>query len=304
MILEPRTKGTPVLLDVDGGDDLEQLLGHVGERTEKLLAVCTNQFFHRAICLGEVTTAHVSGVPTLPLALPGFHMPVDGLVPEEISWATGLLAHGISLAEVRSAMQWFHGLPRLDVPEALDCASLDRIASSIVPGSYEAPMGRVVLLADGANLEALASALVIANLLGRLGRELSVATSSHSTSQAQHVLLLLTQGCLQEPRFLQALLAVEKLLVPVTPLLGDGRAQCGRWRPTLAFEVPGASGLELRARALLLQQQLAREPCHPEPELPEPDPDELPDAPCSPTRKLAEPSEASDLGDRMLWIEL
>merc|ERR1719223_387154 len=101
----------------------------------------------RPWCVGEITTAHQNAVRCLPMRWPDFQLPDDDFIDNYRSHVTDLddlLANGVDLHSLKSALLWFKSLEHIAIPEQLSRTSFTGFCGQIVhiwrkPPSWPVP---------------------------------------------------------------------------------------------------------------------------------------------------------------------
>jgi len=125
-----------VFLDADHLSRLDTLFGFVRNDTDTLVVLLTSRLLHSPWCLGEVTTASMYGVKTLPVYLQGFDPPSVQWVGtiQEVVNLTVLAENAISASDVREAVK---NLMMLD-----HVKPTERVCARMVKGLVEAIASR------------------------------------------------------------------------------------------------------------------------------------------------------------------
>jgi len=175
--LQHRASKFKTFIDSDDLKDLSKLFNHVAHDVEKVVILGSPAVLSRKWCVGEMVTARQQSVPSLLITLPGFSMP-DESFRRHYANAVGdirdLSSLGIGLPEVNDTLKWLWTLETLELnvvsAEGIDevVASLTQTAgTSICQGSKDQDVDGVIL-ADPDDMEAVATALVLYDLLAPL----------------------------------------------------------------------------------------------------------------------------------------
>jgi len=240
-----------VFVDADNLENLDTLFETVRSQVEIIVAVATRHLLSRPWCLGELVTAKVNEVETIPLFYHDFEMPTDLFIAScdtEMDLES-LYSNGITVEAVKETMLWVRKWERMGchLPERMwprhwvdvsrhlasktqtfhiEHGKVDRAASM----PYEAPrlfiisdlggeaMATSYLLNKMLNKEALHDAEV-APMLMPSGNDENEDYSIFPTMR--HALVICTNGCLGNDTFLLWLTASFVKPLHLMPLLGE-----------------------------------------------------------------------------------
>ena len=163
--------GYTSFIDADDLTDLSRLFSYINNDTQTFVLLATPRVLERKWCAGELTMARLARVDTVLLTFPGFAFPDDQfirnytrLVPD----IKDLVAYGIGVSEVQETFRWLKTVESCDLDSSISKQSLAGVVkhlakeTSLIP---EGPMTDYVILSDPGNMEAVATAYVLARFM-------------------------------------------------------------------------------------------------------------------------------------------
>jgi hypothetical protein len=240
-----------VFIDSDNLDNLDQLFDFVRSQSENLVVLCTRSILSRPWCLGEITCTWMNqaSIACKPIVFPDFAEPSDEFldrIDQDINLDC-LTQNSISVTQVRDALLWFKGLVSSKDAYALEdnvirTDALGELTSHLL--AKEVKLGAlgptqpttVSLLVDGTNREAIATAQILVKMCWQhavqmnlvrfaptlVDAETLAGTPREALSGDVDVLLILcTNGCFLEEKFLRALDAATDRDLRYLPIIGD-----------------------------------------------------------------------------------
>ncbi|CAE7674717.1 RPS6 [Symbiodinium sp. CCMP2592] len=168
-----RSSRFTTFMDTDDLRDLTELFGYV-RGTQTFVILASPGILQRRWCIGEAVTAKLSKIPTVMVRWPGFQDP-DEHFRENLSFAIPgieiLASYSLSLEDVSETLTWISTVESLAMPTMLNLQTIGRLCDSLTGAvsprliSEEARSPDCVLLVDPDNLEAVATAYVLYELL-------------------------------------------------------------------------------------------------------------------------------------------
>ena len=230
-----------IFYDADNLRDLSDLYDIVRMLTDNMVVVLTPELLQSTWCVGEVTTAFMSGIPIHALCCDGYSLPdYDYMSMIESSWPENqrsvLLGHGISMQEVRAAFAYLHRLKALELrrvgsvqeQEAVVAQMLGILFENFVPGPVQKFQSSVrtarILIVSSKHPETISACLVLQQLVQlKMQAEACHIRQVQDLTEAKNVaciIFVLGRGSLMDPEFCQIVLATPGSLTKV--LANDG----------------------------------------------------------------------------------
>jgi len=240
-----------VFVDADDLENLDTLFETIRSQVETIVAVATKELLCRPWCVGELVTAHVNQVTTVPLFYADFEMPTDTFISavDTMVDMEPLVQNGIDVEAVKEMMFWvlkWEGLgcqlpdsmhPRLWVELSKQLAaktSSFKVDPKLVDReptwAYDTP--RIFVMSDLSG-EALATAYILNKMLSKLSLgDAEVAPALMPTKMdddpdfslpdsVRHGVVVCTNGCLSNDYYLVWLATFFSKQVHLQPVLGE-----------------------------------------------------------------------------------
>lgn len=96
-----------------------------------MTVLCTREILGSSWCLGEITTAKLYGVPTVPVHFSDF-VPVDDAFIDKISTGGVLTEFGLSLPDVQGSVRWLMSIEAFIAPETYFEEAVTQLALAIL----------------------------------------------------------------------------------------------------------------------------------------------------------------------------
>mmetsp|Transcript_18988 Transcript_18988/g.44264 ORF Transcript_18988/g.44264 Transcript_18988/m.44264 type:complete len:1820 (-) Transcript_18988:53-5512(-) len=245
VLVESPRIGRKVFLDADDLVHLDTLFDFVRHHTEQLLVLCSAEILLRPWCVGEITTAHINNVTTLPVIFSEFKHPEDAWLSQVARRVNleALVQFGISEDLVQRAIKGMQSVEHLDMPPLLTQGAVMLLQTQIIRGcalptdSPETTIGqhhaKVLMGADAYELDALAAARVLSKLLvamcshtPELTPVLMIDLQQHMDvgqlpSEAKNYVMLCTAGCFESMAFLEDLNVVVHYSLDTVPVVAS-----------------------------------------------------------------------------------
>ena len=185
-------------------------------------------------CLGEITSAHANGVPTVIVAFPGFQVPLDEHMQShlQLPGLADLASYNIGLNDLTAALQWLRGQHHLRLQE-LTMPALQLIVDELTDTKSQLPQvsdhSQVLILADPSNPEAIAAAYILAEFtshkimhsLQTLPTVMLPGDGPGKRKQGAYCLLLCTVNCFLSPCVAEWILEAGRKECSILPVLAD-----------------------------------------------------------------------------------
>jgi len=217
-----------------------------------------------------MTIARLKGVRTVLVNMPDYVPPEEDVIEryQELSPDLACLAeNGINVPMVQETLRWLRSLPTIHMPPTVSSSVVQGLvdalvskdpANQVVKAAVEAaPVeSDVLLVADDANPEACATALVLSRSLApyatQEGRTVpQLLSAGQSVTEGTHtVLLVCTSGCFMQRSFMDALAEAGELEVRVLPIIADGNFHVPKPEQLLSVGSP---------RSCMLVQEMLKE---------------------------------------------
>mmetsp|Transcript_6881 Transcript_6881/g.14926 ORF Transcript_6881/g.14926 Transcript_6881/m.14926 type:complete len:797 (-) Transcript_6881:100-2490(-) len=190
-----------VFVDSDDLAHLDTLFDYVRCHTEILTVLCTPEILQRPWCVGEITTANINAVKTMPVHYAQYQQPSEAWLQkvEKHVDLSCLTENGLTIDAARTALDVFRTLsPTLRMPTFMNNHSLQRLCREIMSGKAEdVPLAtgvtkgnsiavddagsKVFMGVDEKNLEGIAAARILSKL---------VTVHCHQTPELMPILLV------------------------------------------------------------------------------------------------------------------
>ena len=185
-------------------------------------------------CLGEITSAHANGVPTVIVAFPGFQVPLDEHMQShlQLPGLADLASYNIGVNDLTAALQWLRGQHHLRLQEftmpalQLIVGELTQTKSQLQQVSDDS---HFLILADPSNPEAIAAAYILAEFtshkimhsLQTLPTVMLPGDGPGKRKQGAYCLLLCTVNCFLSPCVAEWILEAGRKECSILPVLAD-----------------------------------------------------------------------------------
>ena len=185
-------------------------------------------------CLGEITSAHANGVPTVIVAFPGFQVPLDEHMQShlQLPGLADLASYNIGLNDLTAALQWLRGQHHVWLQEfrmpALQLI-VDELTHTKSHLQQVSDDSQVLILADPSNPEAIAAAYILAEFtshkimhsLQTLPTVLLPGDGPGKRKQGAYCLLVCTVNCFLSPCMAEWILEAGYRKCSILPVLAD-----------------------------------------------------------------------------------
>eukprot|EP00439_Symbiodinium_sp_Y106_P078180 s3379_g16.t7 len=253
-----RSSSFTSFIDVDDLSDLSKLFSYVSHDVEKLVLFGTPDVLKRTWCVGELVVARLHKVPTILLKLPSFSQPDEGFLLAYDSLVPDLgdfSSYGFGMKEVKDTLRWLGSVETISLPSYLSKQVLQHVVSSLTetPARSAASLrsslqtfdNGCLVLADPENMEATATAYILAELTAREMMHTSVPVVLSAEDRVGptkvdvlHLILVCTQGCLESSKIAEWLLQARFISTCfISPVISDDR-----------FELPSKMSYQNLAR--------------------------------------------------------
>ena len=210
-----------------------------------LVVVGTSSVLTRKWCLGEITTARLSNVPTVILGLADFELPNHCCLDTHLGLVniSDLASFGISIEDLKDTINWLRTVKCFHL-EDFSLSALQSIveelkgvktAVSPVADSTNSTGSDCLILSDPSNTEAMATAYILAATTSRQimhtqetlprvvvkGEKLPAITVQDGVSGASSCLLVCTRLCFHSKQMADWLLQAYRLNCRVLPIVAS-----------------------------------------------------------------------------------
>jgi len=214
-------------------------MDQVGTQTESLIVVASKGLLQRHSSMDMIMTAKRKRVQVAKVTMPDYTEPEEDFINSYETYFSDLsvLANrGFTVSNVKDALRWFQGLQGVPVSRELTKASLEEICDKLTGTALAAPpvsetggdpSPDIVIVHDSKHLEATATAMVLERMLVpsfEAGKSPRVLPAGQPVPpSAKQVILLCTDGMLEQEAPLRAITSAAKLGATFLPVLaGDG----------------------------------------------------------------------------------
>ncbi|CAE7534151.1 unnamed protein product [Symbiodinium sp. CCMP2456] len=173
MELQGRGANFTTFLDLDSLTDLTELFSYVSTHTQNFVILGSPGIVARKWCLGEITTARLSKVPSILVSLPNFNLPEESFIREISTIVPNILeltTYGYGVSEVKASLHWLASLKTIAV-ERISAASICGLVTELTHTGNNSISDMALtsagacVVVDHENAEALASAYVLTRFL-------------------------------------------------------------------------------------------------------------------------------------------
>ncbi|CAE7584618.1 ENDOV [Symbiodinium sp. CCMP2456] len=249
-----RSSSFTSFIDVDDLSDLSKLFSYVSHDVEKLVLFGTPDVLKRTWCVGELVVARLHKVPTILLKLPNFSQPDEGFLLAYDSLVPDLgdfSSYGFGMKEVKDTLRWLGSVETISLPSYLSKQVLQHVVSSLtmtraaLPSSEQTFDNGCLVLADPENMDATATAYILAELTAREMMHTSVPVVLSAEDRVGptkvdvlHLILVCTGGCLESSKIAEWLLQARFISTCfISPVISDD-----------SFELPSKMSYQNLAR--------------------------------------------------------
>jgi hypothetical protein len=233
-----------VFYDCDDLTELNVLFDIVGNQIDELVVLCSKDIMTRPWCVGEICTARASNVRVIRVIFPDFLQPDSESIDKIASRMPDfkiLAQYGITLESIQDTLLCFKENPSINLPAQLSQKTMDALTNELVSDVRHqtidieiqeediVPQGvKTVVVVDHSDCEALANATVMVRELFKYFIDAPdevpfiLPQNEALPTTTETVLLSCTNGVLQEPAALKALMASQQLDARHLLILGSG----------------------------------------------------------------------------------
>ena len=210
-------------------------------------------------------------MPTILLKLPSFSKPDEGFVLAYDSLIPDLCdfsSYGFGMKEVKDTLRWLGSVETISLPSYLSKQVLQHVVSSLtltraaVPSSEQTFDNGCLVLADPKNMEATATAYILAEFTAREMMHTSVPVVLSAEDRVGptkvdvlHLILVCTAGCLESSKIAEWLLQARFISTCfISPVISDDRFELpSKMSYQSLAQHPYADTLDLGAYVHVLQ---------------------------------------------------
>jgi hypothetical protein len=230
-------KDVRVFLDSDNLTDLDYLFDQVRDLTITFVMICSQELFSRVWCVGEICMAKATGLDAVKIRLPCSSDPSDAFIGglgENLDLHV-LTSRGITLEAAQEALRWVYWQRTIEIPVILTSQGLQGFSMDVGFGDLDSPVrsmtrgigNRASIVRDEKNVEASATALVLAHMLKRHFNDRPFDAprvpddQQELPDETQTVVLICTRGALEQESTLQALKGAMALDAQCLPVVAE-----------------------------------------------------------------------------------
>ncbi|CAE7464201.1 RPS6 [Symbiodinium natans] len=229
-----RSSRFTTFMDTDNLRDLTKLFSFVRD-TNTLVFLATPGIERRKWCVGELVNAKIHGVRSVMLRWPGFQEP-DERFRRNLTFAIPgievLASYGISLQDVSQTLTWLSTLETIPMPPTPNLERMARLCDlltrTVAPRVEEPLFPDCIILADPDNLEAVATAYILHELLllsvnkdMRCSLPCVLSKGQGIPGSARKALLICSTGCLLSFHLSSWLLDLAEMECMVIPIIAE-----------------------------------------------------------------------------------
>jgi len=229
-----RSSRFTTFMDTDNLRDLRELFGCVRD-THTFVFLASPGIERRKWCVGEIVTAKLHDIRTIMLRWPAFQEP-DERFRENLTFAIPgieiLASYGMSLLDVSETLKWLHTVETIPMPPTLNLETMGRICDSltrtVAPRVEEPLMPDCIIVADPDNVEAVATAYVLHEMLMsavntamRCSLPCVLKKGQGIPESTMKALLICSTGCLQSFHLSNWLLDLHDMERAVIPIIAE-----------------------------------------------------------------------------------